>query len=145
MNKIGTLLTFAAAAGLTGCATNGTKGDVDPELHCQDRTVTVNHGPAFLIAYPEYIQVCEGQTITIRIRPRVRAGDAKTQQGRGNPAVASWLDRDNKDHAAEIRIEVPEKTVPEKKRDIVFKYSIGIAGVGTLDPRVRVVRRGPAP
>jgi hypothetical protein len=136
MNKIGILLMLAVSTGLFGCATNGTMGDVDPELDCRDRRVTVNHGPAFLIAYPEYIEVCAGQTITVQVTPRVPAGEAATMQGSGDPVEASWLNNRNRSESSEILIEVPEAAAYA-----VYKYSIRIAGVGTLDPRVRVVRR----
>jgi hypothetical protein len=139
MNKTGILALLALSAGLSGCATKRTTGDVDPELGCRDRTVWVNHGPAFLIAYPEYIEVCAGRTITVEIRPSVGPGQAQTMQAGGE--AVDWLDGRNGDEGTGRGTSEIHLVVRESAAEAVYKYSIRIAGVGTLDPRVRVVRR----
>lgn len=121
--------------GLMGCATGSTRTpEVDPELVCADRTVTVFQSTGFLAVYPEYIHVCAGRSITVKAVPRA-PGTVRTIPERGNPAADDWLSAEGeKGGTAVIRI-------PESATEGVYKYNITVEGVGTLDPRVSVVRR----
>ena len=121
---------FALSA---GCATTTPSAGDDPEMSCRDRTVTVYQSTGFLAVYPEYIDVCRGQSITVRTLPRLDTGGVRTAPDDKNPGDDSWL-----------RIEGREGTVvmkvPENAALGVYKYSITVDGVGMLDPRARVVR-----
>lgn len=105
----------------------------DLELICRDRNITVRQAPAFLDVFPEYIEVCRGRTVTINIAPPVDPGSARTEPASGCPG-AEWLKRENRE-GDKIVIEIPETA------DLGdYKYSITIAGVGTLDPRFRIIQ-----
>lgn len=133
MNNIGKVLMITVSLGLVGCVTNGK--DVDPELKCRDRLVTVNHAAGYLSAHPEYIDMCAGQRITINVAPPVDQGAARTAPaGKGNPEDANWLSSRN-GNENRIVIDIPNGTAYG-----TYKYSITIDGVGTLDPRVRVTQ-----
>lgn len=121
--------------GLAGCATGSTRTtEVDPELVCADRTVTIFQSTGFLAVYPEYIHVCAGRALTVKAVPQ-STGAVQTAPERGNPAADNWLSaRGERGGAAVIRI-------PEDATEGVYKYNITVEGVGTLDPRVSVVRR----
>jgi hypothetical protein len=107
----------------------------DPELICRDRQVTVRQAPAFLDVFPEYIEVCRTQTVTISIRPPVDPRSARTEPASGNADKADWLRSESQDGET-IVIKIPESAA----RDTTYKYSITIDGVGTLDPRFRIIR-----
>jgi hypothetical protein len=120
---------------VSGCAANGTvKSNDDPELTCQDRRVTVNHAPAFLVAYPEYLVACAGQKIVVNVIPSVRPGSATTAPADRSPGPSDWLRSENLKGGQTV-IQIPEGTAAGE-----YKYSITIEGVGTLDPRVRISR-----
>jgi hypothetical protein len=133
MNKIFIMLTMGLIA--SGCAgKDPINGDSDPEIKCQDRNVTVLHARGFLTAHPEYIVVCPGQRILIKVVPPVDPGQARTMAG-GENQEARWLNSTNKQDRHRTIIQIPDaKDVEEGE----YKYSITIDGVGTLDPRVRV-------
>ena len=134
MKRIVLVAATSLSLTLSGCATGTGYADVDPELSCGDRTVTVFQSTGFLAVYPEYIHVCEGQSLTIKAVPRA-AGTVQTSPARGNPAADSWLSgRAERGGTVVIR-------VPEGATEGVYKYNITVEGVGTLDPRVSVVRR----
>jgi hypothetical protein len=119
---------------LAGCAsTMSGEADVDPELTCGDRTVTVYQARGFLAVYPEYIDVCSGETITIRAVPHVAEGAVRTAPGGKNPGRDAWLQSEG--NAMEATLSVPTDAALG-----VYKYAITVDGVGTLDPRARVVR-----
>jgi len=135
MRKI--VLSAATSLSLTllGCATGtAPHADVDPELVCGDRTVTVFQSTGFLAVYPEYIHICDGRSFTIKSVPRA-AGTVQTSPVRGNPGADSWLGG-TAEKGGNVVIMVPEDTT-----EGVYKYNITVEGVGTLDPRVSVVRR----
>lgn len=134
MNNIGKISMMAVSLGLVGCVTNGK--DVDPELKCRDRLVTVNHAAGFLTAHPEYIEMCAGQRLTINVAPPVDKGAARTAPAKSNPD-ATWLDsrKGAEEDEDKIVIDIPEGTKYDE-----YKYSITIDGVGTLDPRVRITQ-----
>jgi hypothetical protein len=133
MKNIAKMVTIAILT--SGCAANGyVSGADDPELVCQDRQVTVNHAPAFLVAYPEYLVVCPGQQIVVNIVPAVPSGSAATAPAEKNPGLSGWLQSENRE-GGRIVLQIPEGTVAGE-----YKYSITIEGVGTLDPRVRISR-----
>ena len=130
---------FLAATSLSltllGCTTGTTRhADVDPELVCGDRTVTVFQSIGFLAVYPEYIHVCDGRSLTIKAVPRA-AGGVQISPARGNPEADSWLSGSAEEGGTVVI------TVPERTTEGVYKYNITVEGVGTLDPRVSVVRR----
>lgn len=133
MNNIGKISMMAVSLGFVGCATNGKH--VDPELICRDRRVTVNHAAGFLVAHPEYIEMCSGQSFTIHVVPPVDEGKARTTPGKGTPDDANWLNSNNEKERNKIVIDIPKGTPYDE-----YKYSITIDGVGTLDPRVRVTQ-----
>jgi hypothetical protein len=136
VNNIRLLVTIALL--MSGCAMNGhTNGDVDPELTCGDRTVTVNHARGFLAAHPEYIVVCQGQRILINLVPPVERGSARTTPAEEHAIGSPWLSGENREDRRKIVIQIPAGTVEPGE----YKYNITIDGVGTLDPRVRVSRR----
>ncbi len=99
---------------------------------CVDRTVTVNHAVASLHAFPEYVEICSGKTLIIQIVPPVAVGNARTIDDPSNLPKAPWITKTNTD-PSKITIPVPNGTTPE-----IYKYSIKIEGIGTLDPRARV-------
>lgn len=135
MRRISWLALTCLSSSLLGCATGSPRPvDEDPELECTDRSVTVFQSPGFLAVYPEYIHVCAGLTFTVKAVPRA-SGTIRTSPGRGNPAADSWLSG-AADRGGDVVIIVPEAT-PEG----VYKYNVTVEGVGTLDPRVSVVRR----
>lgn len=103
-----------------------------PDPECHDRTVTLNHRAASLDAHPEYVEICAGNLLTIKIVPPVGVGEAKTKDDPSNPVAAPWITKDN---ALPNRIVIP---VPVGTTSATYKYSITIEGVGTLDPRARV-------
>jgi hypothetical protein len=121
---------------LAGCAATAPDAGADPELTCGGRTVTVYQARGFLAVYPEYIDVCRGQTITIRAVPRVVGGSIRTAPDgsrRKNPDEDSWLRSEG--NAAQATMSVPADAGLG-----VYEYAITVDGVGTLDPRARVVR-----
>jgi hypothetical protein len=124
-----TVLTLA----ISGCATSG----LPTETNCNDREVTLNHRAGSLDAHPEYVSLCSGNLLTIKIVPPVGLGDAETKDDPSNPVSASWLAKKNT-NGDRIVIEVPR--LPKKKTGITYKYSITIEGVGTLDPRAHIKR-----
>lgn len=137
MNKSTIVLLSAIACALAGCAqtTPATHiAEEDPELTCGNRTVTVFQATGFLAVYPEYIDVCTGYNITINVVPPVADGGFSTAPESGNPGEDSWLDSTAKRGGSAI-ISVPPG-IPTG----VYKYSITVEGVGTLDPRARVVK-----
>ena len=119
---------------LAGCAStmNPSVSD-DPEMTCGDRTVTVYQATGFLAVYPEYIDVCRGQSITVRTVPGLATGNVRTAPGEKNPDDDSWLRNEGRDGTVIM-------VVPGNAGLGVYKYSITVDGVGTLDPRARVVR-----
>jgi hypothetical protein len=129
-------LAIIAALLINGCAIDSIKGEVDPELTCRDRMVTVNHARGFLTAHPEYILVCKGQRILIDLTPPVERGSARTTPA-NDEAGSRWLASENREDHGRIVIQVPSDDVEPGE----FKYNITIDGVGTLDPRVRVTPR----
>jgi hypothetical protein len=136
MNNSRLLVTIALL--MSGCAMDGhTNGDVDPELTCRDRVVTVNHARGFLTAHPEYIVVCEGQKILINLVPPVEQGSARTTPAEEHVDSAPWLNSENGEDRRKVVVQIPAENV----ESVVYKYNITIDGVGTLDPRVRVSRR----
>ena len=133
MKSVSSIVITAVLAG--GCISPGYTGNgEDPELTCRDRQVTVRQAPGFLAAFPEYIDVCRGQTVTISIDPPVEAGSARTEPASGNPDEAAWLQKANRDRGS-IVIEISETAALG-----IYKYSITVDGVGTLDPRFRITR-----
>jgi hypothetical protein len=131
MNNIGKLVIGAFL--MSGCATNAYV-DSDPELTCRDRQINVIHAPAFLVAHPEYLVVCAGQRVVINVVPAVPPGAATTAPAEKNPGPSDWLRSENREGDTTI-IQVPDDAIPGD-----YKYSITIAGVGTLDPRFGVRR-----
>jgi hypothetical protein len=121
---------------LAGCALDMTRDPgADPEITCGDRNVTVFQTRGSLSVYPEYIDVCRGQSITISAIPRVDGADVRTAPAeRGNPEGDGWLGREGRADGS-VLIEIPGDAPLG-----VYKYSITVDGVGTLDPRARVVR-----
>lgn len=127
---LGGMLAACAQAPMTPAG-----GDTDPEFACRDRTVTVFQSTGFLAVYPEYIDVCSGYDILVKPVPPVRTGNVRTAPGgRGEPGWLGGVPGD-KAGAGGAVIRVPPGTSPG-----VYKYSITVDGVGTLDPRARVVR-----
>jgi hypothetical protein len=131
MNSVRLLVTLALLMG--GCAVDK---DVDPELTCRDRVVTVNHARGFLAAHPEYIVVCPGQSILINLVPPVERGSARTTPAEEHVDSAPWLNSENGEDRRNVVVQIPTDVEPGE-----YKYNITIDGVGTLDPRVRVPRR----
>lgn len=101
---------------------------------CVDRTVTVNQAAGSLKAEPERIDICSGNTLTIRIVPPVDIGKARSIDDPANPIAAPWITKTNW-ASDKITILVPEGTTVT-----TYKYLIKIEGVGTLDPRARVTQ-----
>jgi len=135
MKNILTCALIALSLATVGCAPTMTRtAEVDPELTCGDRTVTVFQTTGFLAVYPEYIDVCTGESITINAVPKVAAGDLRTAPDEGNPGRDDWLRSEGKSEGSVV-INVPEDAALG-----VYKYSITVDGVGTLDPHARVVR-----
>jgi hypothetical protein len=137
MNKSAKYIPPVLLLFLAGCASTmpGETG-ADPELTCGSRTVTVYQARGFLAVYPEYIDVCRGETITFRAVPRISGGSIRTAPDRTdkrNPGRDDWLRSDG--GATEAAVSVPRDATLG-----VYKYAITVDGVGTLDPRARVVR-----
>lgn len=135
MRKITLMAGACLSLSMWGCVTGSPRPvDDDPELACADRAVTVFQSPGFLAVYPEYIHVCAGRSFAVKAVPRA-AGAIRTSPERGNPAADGWLSG-TAESGGEVVITIPEST-PEG----VYKYNVTVDGVGTLDPRVSVVRR----
>jgi hypothetical protein len=134
MNKPVMLVVSTLLLASGGCASPRQAALEDPELYCGARTVTVFHGPAFLAAYPETIDVCRGQEITVTVTPKVPAGAARTSPGERYRESGAWLGGEASS-GGNIVIEIPN-TVELG----TYKYNITVDGVGTLDPTARVVR-----
>jgi hypothetical protein len=96
--------------------------------------VSVFQSTGFLAVYPEYMHVCVGQSITVKAVPQA-VGTVQISPVRGNPAEDSWLSGTS-ERGGTVVISVPEGAT-----EGVYKYNITVEGVGTLDPRVSVVRR----
>ncbi len=127
MNNKAKMLAVGSVALLAGCAQMAGRD-------CND-TVTVNYRAASLRASPELAEVCPGGTLTVRLRPPAAAGAARTAPGSANPN-ANWLSgRAAKGDRIEL---VPDENEVEVGE--TYKYNITIDGIGTLDPRVRVIR-----
>lgn len=127
MNNKVKMLAPGSVALLAGCAQMAARD-------CND-TVTVNYRAANLRASPELAEVCPGGTLTVRLRPPAAAGRAHTAPGPENPG-ANWLaGRTSKGDRIDLVLDENEVEVGE-----TYKYSITIEGIGTLDPRVRVIR-----
>ena len=125
-------ITSLLSLGFAGCATPKDPG-VDPELTCGSRAVTVFQSIGFLAVYPEYIDVCAGQSITIDAVPRGRS--LRTLPAEGNPGLDGWLSGGAEGGRSVVL------TVPEDATAGVYKYGIAVGDVGMLDPRIRVIRR----
>ena len=126
-------VTSLLSLGFAGCATTTKDTGVDPELTCGDRTVTVFQSIGFLAVYPEYIDVCAGQSININAVPRGRG--LRTSPAEGNPGMDGWLSA-GAEGGGSVVITVPGDATPG-----VYKYAIAVNEVGMLDPRLRVIRR----
>ena len=126
MNNKVTILATGTAALLAGCAQMAGKS-------CNDE-VTVNYRAANLRASPELAEVCPGGTLTVKLVPPIGRGSAATAPGPQNPK-ATWLSG-SVSQGAEIKLHADKDEVVV---DETYKYSITIEGIGTLDPRVRVI------
>jgi hypothetical protein len=96
--------------------------------------VIVTHSPGNLTANPDQVVKKRGQKVVIEFDPPLTwTGAAKTKESpsAGNPASASWLQRTN--NGNKIVITVNTTTIG------FYKYDITVAGVGTLDPGIRVI------
>jgi hypothetical protein len=103
-------------------------------VRCGDRTVTVNHASAYLRASPPEVPICRGYAVLVESRPEVGTAQMRTREDRGqNPEPATWLNGQS-DANGNIRLEVPANAASG-----VYKYDIEVDGVGTLDPRARVI------
>jgi hypothetical protein len=135
MRRTTFLAVTCLSSSLMGCAIGSTRtAEVDPEMVCADRTVTVFQSTGFLAVYPEYIHVCPGRSITVKAVPPA-PGTVRTIPERGNPVADDWLNAESE------RGEGAVMRVPESAAEGVYKYNIAVEGIGTLDPRVSVVRR----
>jgi len=126
-----------------GCAgAPGPRPDTgfDAEIVCIDRTMRVRQVAGFLSVNPEYIDICSESILTVQITPPAGMGpggmSANTNQGMSAGGMtATWLDKTSNTAGNRIVIPVPANTTLDD-----YKFSITIPNVGTLDPRVRVVR-----
>ncbi len=139
MNKASIIPLSVVLTTIAGCASGlGPRPDaaVDAEIVCRDRTVRLRHVAGFLAANPEYIEICREQVLTVQIVPPAGMGRARTAGGMGSSgAAAAWLNQSGNTAGNRILITVPEMAALDE-----YKYSITVDGVGTLDPRLRVVR-----
>lgn len=150
MKQASTLFSLVGLAVLTGCQTTPRTAqaqEADQAGPCADRVVTVLYIqiPQTVIfqAVPNTVEVRAGCSFTVSLVPPVEnSGDARTQYVPQVPVVVpapNWLNRSN-EATNEIVITVPAGAVPEGQSVETFKYSVTIAGRGTLDPIVRVSR-----
>lgn len=119
---------------LLGCATNVETEDVDPALTCIDRNITINHARGYLSLSQEYVEMCRGQSLKINIAPRVPNNAARATASKKN-AEARWLNGSS-GNGRFIEIRVPSDAIVGE----TYKFDLTIDEIGTLDPRVRVVR-----
>lgn len=121
------IMATGVASLLAGCAQMA-------ERPCSD-TVTVDYREAFLHARPPLAQVCRGGTLTVIFRPIGKDGGkpAHTAPGPQN-GKAAWL-RGSSPKGDRIVLDIDE-SVPLGE----YKYDVTVDGIGTLDPRVRVMK-----
>lgn len=128
MNSQVKILATAVAALLAGCAQMA-------ETPCKNE-VTVDYREAFLHARPPVVDVCRGGTLTVILNPvgSERDKPAHTAPGPQN-GTANWLSgRSLK--GEDIVLDIDEKAQVGQE----YKYSVTVDGIGTLDPRVRVMK-----
>ena len=99
-------------------------------------SVTVNYQAANLKATPELRNVRLGGTLTIKTVPPTKANKAHTKQAPGTPR---WL-TGHCNRKGEIVLPVPQNALGPRQKEKTYKYSVTVDGVGTIDPRVRVIR-----
>ncbi len=99
-------------------------------------SVTVNHKASILKVTPELRNVRFGGTVTIKTVPAKGKDKAHTKQAPGTPR---WL-TGHCNRKGEIVLPVPENALGPRQKEKTYKYSVTVDGVGTIDPRVRVIR-----
>lgn len=128
MDKTLNMLVMGMSAVLIGCVEDAGPG-------CRDQEVTVNHEAAYLSARPEHVMdICPGNTLTLKLMPPLEAGAARSAPARENPDDAAWLSGSNRERDRIVL------TVADGAEG-TYKYSITVDGIGMLDPRVTVARR----
>ncbi len=102
----------------------------------KDVSVTVKHSKTGLRVTKELKEVRAGGTFTIKTSPRKNTNKAHSKQAPGTPR---WL-TGHCNKTGEICCTVPKTALTTRQKEKIYKYSITVDGVGTLDPRVRVIR-----
>lgn len=141
MNRIAILIA-ALLLVLSGCDKKDDSVSVRPcKLgHVKIISTDRNQDFAILKVVPKKVRVCPGGQIKLTIAPQ-RALDAVSTKPQGlqhpkgvNPGPDDWLDATNENSKNEMFIDVPLET-----KLGVYKYSVTVDGVGTLDPHAEVI------
>jgi hypothetical protein len=102
---------------------------------CGNRHVTANHNAKKIVPRPEHVSMCRGDILTIGFKPEVAQGTGHAAPDPEKNPEATWLSGSNEE-SNDIILIVGE----DAKLDYPYKYSITIDGVGTVDPRVTVMK-----
>lgn len=143
MNRIAIFLIAALLLVLSGCDAKDQQSVVESCKSAQVTIISTAQGQAqfaILKVVPQKVQVCPGGRITLRFQPeRILNAVSTEPQGSkhpkgSNPGPDGWLNAENKKSKNEMFIDVPPEAKPG-----VYKYSVRVAGVGTLDPHAEVI------
>lgn len=143
MNRIAFFLIAALLLVLSGCDAKDQQSRVESCKSAQVTIISTARGQAqfaILKVVPRKVHVCPGGRITLKFQPErvLNAVSTKPQGSKhlkgSNPGSDGWLNAENKNSKNEMFIDVP----PEAKLG-VYKYSVSVDGVGTLDPHAEVI------
>jgi len=98
------------------------------------KVINAERGASIMKVIPKVVCAPRNGTVIFKIIPSRNKNTARTKQGAGNPEPAAWLDKGNTKSESEMMLTVSATAILG-----LYKYSITIDGVGTLDPHAEVI------
>lgn len=141
MNRI-TVFTATLLLVLSGCDRTDESVSVRPCMRAKVKIISTDQNQSFAIlkVVPKKVQVCIGGQIELTFAPPRELNavstkpDGKKHAKGANPGPDNWLVKKNKTSKDKMLIKVlPGTTLG------VYKYSVSVTGVGTLDPYAEVI------